>query len=739
MRKLLLIFLLCFSDVILAFDRDNAIDIIKEYEKRIRENYPEYTTDFSCRAYSKMELDVENVKVDKLPGFLRNQLEFLGDYSDTSALTGRQYIPALFSETLLERRHTVSPYRDEESVIANRISGVNPENNLLSQFTGSMRMEVNFLNPFVSVFGASFPSPAGIHGREYYDYYLGGETEAGGRKVISLYFFPKPVVSIPVFQGTMQIDLEDYALCSISARMTSGCNVNWIRDLILESTFRRLPDGFWFRDREKAHVSFSFDQWNLTEMAGIVGRRELYWEEPSFLEQPKLKTGLVKVGRSDDSTDEKWWSLNRPVPLSSEEEEVFEMVGQLQEKKIYKKAYGSVYSSVNGFTTIGKIGIGPMLQLVSFNELEGWRPRIGFRSNKYLSTTDRFGGFIAYGFRDKQFKGGVSYEHMFRRDLTRKLSVDAYYDVVQLGRGTAPIVYGNILSSIWHKEYKLAPESVYSVKYEHEFSPNFNACADITLKRIFSTEYVPMYLSNGDSLSSVAANEVHIGLRFSKNETVNRGYFDKNYLFSRYPVLTVDLTGSVPGIRKGDFGYFKPELTLDWRVHMPPVGVSDITLKAGTIIGQVPWQFLYLYKGNPTFFTDMNSFSCMEYFEFAADSWASLMWYHDFRGALLGLIPGVNKLGLRETFLFRMAMGSLRACNDGTSDINSAPVLFPEGMKAIGPVPYMEIGAGITNIFRVARIDFIWRLTHREHELPDGSMERAGRLFTVNIGFDFKF
>jgi hypothetical protein len=40
---------------------------------------------------------------------------------------------------------------------------------------------------------------------------------------------------------------------------------------------------------------------------------------------------------------------------------------------------------------------------------------------------------------------------------------------------------------------------------------------------------------------------------------------------------------------------------------------------------------------------------------------------------------------------------------------------LPAGMYDLAGRPYMEAGVGIENIFKVLRIDAVWRLTHLNH------------------------
>ncbi|MBO4447480.1 MAG: carboxypeptidase-like regulatory domain-containing protein, partial [Bacteroidales bacterium] len=105
---------------------------------------------------------------------------------------------------------------------------------------------------------------------------------------------------------------------------------------------------------------------------------------------------------------------------------------------------------------------------------------------------------------------------------------------------------------------------------------------------------------------------------------------------------------------------------------------------------------------------------------------------HNFNGFFLGKIPLLKKLKLREEFTFKMTYGALREQN------RNYMINFPEGMGTMGKMPYMEIGAGISNILQLFRVDCFWRLTHREPRII-GGQEVKPRNFNVTIGLEFRF
>ena len=104
----------------------------------------------------------------------------------------------------------------------------------------------------------------------------------------------------------------------------------------------------------------------------------------------------------------------------------------------------------------------------------------------------------------------------------------------------------------------------------------------------------------------------------------------------------------------------------------------------------------------------------------------SVLYEHNLNGLILGRIPLIKELDLREIITVKAAYGTLSAANKA----GGAGILPIEGLSTL-EVPYVEVGAGLSNILRVLRVDFTWRLTHR--------LEDPRRNFRVTFGFDVQF
>ena len=709
-------------------DNRKAKRLLALIEANRDRNDPEKRLSYQCDIYSKVELDLANAREQLQGTKAMKQFDFVFDYVDTSAVSGRSYLPALMSESVIHRRHLLNPAVDTEEILGNRVSGINPDANLLTQFTGSMHLKINFYKPFINAFGLELPSPLKSDGLLYYNYFIIDSVKLDGRKTYQVRYHPKTFISSPAFDGEMNIDAEDFALRSIHARMKHGGNVNWLRDLALDAEYERSSDGTWFYRQDDIYGDFSVVMADSSRVMSVLGTRKMTFSNPSFepQEMPDLSSGIVKVNPEANFRDEHWWQNNRPFELSHKERGIYTMVDRIKEQPLYKVAYDFVSTLVNGYYDVGPVGFGQVFKTFSANNLEGFRPRFGMHTSTQLSKKWRWSGYLAYGFRDHQFKGGLTYERMLSKDPTSKLTLDAHYDVTQIGRAASQFTMDNILNSLWYGNQKLCPMSEFSALYEHEFSMDCNVAFSASAKRWYANEFVPMVTRDGTGIPSLASNELHLQTRFSHEETVNRGHFIKKYVHSRYPVFTVDLSGSVPGLRSNDWGYFRPELTLDWVFNVPPLGKSKMRASTGTILGQVPYPLLFMYGGNATNLVNRNAFSCMDYFEFAADTWATFFWLHNFHGFFLGKIPFLRDLKLREEVELKMAYGTLREENNP----QNAPLVFPEGMTTLGKVPYVEVSAGLSNIFKILRVDGCWRLTHRRHDGPN---------FKVMVGIDFSF
>lgn len=106
----------------------------------------------------------------------------------------------------------------------------------------------------------------------------------------------------------------------------------------------------------------------------------------------------------------------------------------------------------------------------------------------------------------------------------------------------------------------------------------------------------------------------------------------------------------------------------------------------------------------------------MDFLEFSSDHYTSLFIDHNFSGFSFNKLPLIKTLKLRETASLKLLYGGIRAENDPSQhpalyqflrDAQGQPTTF-----ALGRQPYAEASVGMTNIFKLFRLDIVKRLTY---------------------------
>jgi hypothetical protein len=153
---------------------------------------------------------------------------------------------------------------------------------------------------------------------------------------------------------------------------------------------------------------------------------------------------------------------------------------------------------------------------------------------------------------------------------------------------------------------------------------------------------------------------------------------------------------------------------------MSQFGNSDMILEGGYIFGKVPYPLLTVHRANQTYAYQLASYNLMNFLEFLSDRYVSLNIDHHFNGFIFNRLPLIKKLDLREVVTAKVLYGGVRSENDPEKNpdlykfpnYNGVPTTF-----AMDKEPYIEGSVGISNIFKLLRVDVVKRFTYLNH--PD--------------------
>lgn len=129
----------------------------------------------------------------------------------------------------------------------------------------------------------------------------------------------------------------------------------------------------------------------------------------------------------------------------------------------------------------------------------------------------------------------------------------------------------------------------------------------------------------------------------------------------------------------------------------------NYAFEGGMYFGKLPYTMLDIPRGNETFGLYSYDFNMLNFLEYVHDKYLHAYLEYHLNGFVFNRLPMLKKTGLREVLSAKGMVGSL-------SDKHQQIVGFPLGVTKMTN-PYIELGAGVENIFRLFRVEAIWRVT----------------------------
>jgi hypothetical protein len=458
---------------------------------------------------------------------------------------------------------------------------------------------------------------------------------------------------------------------------------------------------------------------------GFIGRKTASYNKFKINTEapPGVFKGTEEIVVNDDAVkkNDDFWQVARHDSLSAREQQIYHMVDTIKSLPAYKTYVDVITLFFTGYKNFGKIELGPYYTTYSFNKVEGNRFRAGFRTSPEFSSKIRFEGYLAYGTKDEKFKymGGVRYK--ISDKPLQHVGISYKEDVRQLGLSDNAFQDDNILSSLFRRapSAKLSLIEQQKANYEIEWFPGLSSSITL-LHSHFSplgTLDISYYTDSTktSSSNSFTTSEVSLYTRFAYHEKFITTKYGRVSAGSIYPVVQVNYTVGLKNILQSDFNYQKLTIKVDDRITLSPFGYTYYMLTAGGTFGKVPVPLLELHPGNESYFYDYAAFSMMNYFEFVSDYYLSAYATHHFDGFFFDKVPLLRKLKWREVVQVKSVWGRLAQENQDNLT-TSANLANPNLFKPLNKKPYVEVGAGVENIFKILRVDFLWRLAYLKNE-----------------------
>jgi hypothetical protein len=652
---------------------------------------------------------------------------------------GHRLLPLLASESVSRYYFRTGPQRKREDIRKTRIKGVAVDDaGLSSQLLGGTNLvNQNFYDNYIPILGKDFASPIGDNWKNWYEFYLADTTQIGDHICYEIQFDPKRPEDL-VFIGKAWIDTTSFALCMIETRIGDQANLNYVKSLSIEQELETTIDSAASTTATAGWLPISI---KLTAELTGVGKQSLGMRAQVtlrnnnitvnhphpilFYEQPIEPSDTVAT-----ANDAYWNSVQKnlagPDSLSKDDQKTREVIDKLRAVPAVKtaEAVGQVF--ITGFYKAGGIDLGPYPYLFAVNSVEGLRTRIGFRTNESFSRNWVIRGYLAYGTLDNKFKYGAEIDYMFSRQYWTMLGVRYSNDLERIGL-TPELIGGNRIF------YALSRFGRYRGGYEtiqkevfFRTEPVKGVLLTATLgSRTFDPLFPFHYRANpemGDQSplrSDIFDANWSIEARLARKEKYIMDGNERITLGTkRAPVLTIRYTHGSKALG-GQYSYDRLTLRAQQSLRVGPLGRMTYLLSAGYTPSTLPALLLFPHIGNPTPLLTTNTFNRMQFYEFVSDRFVAVHVQHRFEGLLFNRIPGIRKLNWRLVANVDALWGTQSKANQ---DVDSQRPL-PNGNRTVHfstldpSIPYMEIGYGIDNIFKLIRIQAIHRLNYLDNSM----------------------
>ena len=735
--------------------KDNpAVIFIKNAIERRESNDPRNHDYFRYDQYEKMVFAMNDYQPKPKKEGKTGKFDFLVDFIDTLEV-GKTILPVSEREKLQTVYYRKDPKTEKQVVKATKAAGVDEvfSRDGIQQFLNEVFREVDIFQNDIPLFLNRFVSPMSTMGPNFYRYYLLDTLEVDGQKCVDLGFAPFTPETFG-FTGHLYITLDStFFVQRVKLNVPKKINLNFVGGMTIEQTFNRAPDGTRIITKDDIIVDFK-----LTEKSkGMYARRLNIYSNQAF-EAPEDSTifeesAPVIIPVEAYRRSEDFWAENRPEEAGARKQNSVE---KLMEKRrsipifyVTEKivtVLTSGYIPTNKVEEKSKFEFGPMNTYISGNAIEGARFRVGGTTTTAFSKRLFLDGYVAYGTKDREWKydGLVEYSFIDKKDYRKEFPVHSLrleysYDINQLGQ---QYMYTNKDNMFLALKRQKDTRATYLRKAELTYyREHYNGWAYGAVLRNFkeySTGYAAFDRIGADGqitpTDSYRMSEIEFKLRFAPNE---KFYQTRNYRYPitlDAPVFTLNHTMAFQNVLGSTYDYQKTEFGIQKRFWFSAFGYLDILAKAGKVWTKAPYPLLILPNANLSYLVQPESYTNMNAMEFINDEYASWDITYFMNGALLNRIPLIKKLKWREVLSFRGMFGHLTDKNNPfiEGQNNDGLYRFPEGSYVMDPsTPYMEVGVGIENIFKFLRLDYVWRLTYKDHP----GIQTRGVRFMMKLSF----
>ncbi|GFS19277.1 CNA protein B-type domain protein [Elysia marginata] len=703
-----------------VWNRKKAMDYVKSYQ------YSQYTS---------KELGITNLDSIFLKRVFQKTYPHVSKYLSQKSFEGRHNIPVTFKE-IYKKVYGIKKEKKRTDIIAERDEGFSLQSFAFEKVqVPTENIDIDDEN--ILILNKTFTSPISKSGFASYNYILKDSVEMNGKKIYTIAFFPRHEYAI-AFEGSFDVEAPSFTLTKINMRISKELNLEFLKTLFVEQRYEIVNDSMYIPKERTIEAEFTFFSKSEKEKAIFIKKIDIYKnfvfdsiKEPQFYNKE-----LRQVSATQFRKDNSFWS--KAVPERSINNETRDFV-----KAVAKSPKVTRYVDATSILTTGHIPVSKFLQYgkywdtVAFNDIEGFRLKLGFRT--FFTRHDRLRSnfYFAYGFKDKDFKFALDLKHLVIQNPRLRLIGLYFNDIEQ--QGSHVLSTTNEISSqafgtnvLFSRGTNFFLCRINRVALNTDIGITNNFVIGMGFKREFVMSANPNFFSidfkdpitGENTFSELIDTSINAFLRWTPGRNVFGYGVQQSFGKKLHPTIIFKYTKGLKGVLGGILDYDKIQTDISYPFLLGILGIFRADFGAGKTFGTVPLTLTTPIPANQAYSLTPNTFTLLNYYDLITDAYVSAHFRHLFNGLIMNRIPLLKKLKLRSLARFSVTYGSISNKN---ININASNIKYNAPKNQL----YYEYGFGFENIgiesIRIFSLEFIWRTS-----LPQNFQFNSG--FTPTFG-----
>ncbi|WP_282036326.1 DUF5686 and carboxypeptidase-like regulatory domain-containing protein [Saccharicrinis aurantiacus] len=601
---------------------------------------------------------------------------------------------------------------ENTEVVYSKKDGIFPRINqaIENYILRSVVVDLDFYKDQIFILERGFISPISSSAMLHYNLYFNDSTRVNDKKYYHFTYAPKNRYN-SLFSGQFVVEEGSYAITEISAQIPKEANINFVNGFKGKVAYKQLPNGDWFYDKQSIDINMSL---TLNKDTSQYDSERI--DQVSSGNWLVNKSTIYSTSSNLDNIEGNQWKFQDEFSSSFVGDSTYRKVETLKENTYVKAADGVGGMALSSYLNVGKVDIGPVFDIYSTNKIEGNRITVPLRTSEKLWDNFYVGGFLGYGTKSEEFKYGtnIAFRPLPTDKVILRMSYSDDYNLLSQDKflrfvKNNPNNKGNsnfigALTSTERNPY-IKEDKSFEMRFEYNAENDLHIEAAPYYTKTTQTPDVS-FTKDGVSYNDYSNYGVLFNMRYAFGQKFDTYFFTRVYYSTPVPIVNFGVDIGQVKLHDGDIGdsglYAHIRGSVQGRLILGQAFIVYM-VNGGYLMGDAPYDILDQPVGSMSFGYSKYQYNLLHHASFAHNLYGNAHLHLNGGGMVLNKIPLIRELKLREIVSLKTHYGDLTNSYNGVFDL---PTYYHNDPT----VPYAEIGFGLTNIFKVLRVEYVRQL-----------------------------